>query len=215
MFLQYLLIKIGNFGRWIWRIFNCMESWTRRSTWTNQMDSKMKLESLVSLCEASFGCGPTDLGYVKRYHDTRRSSTGYVLKLSSRTIFWCNKRQITVSLSTREAKYRAAAGAAQECTWLKLLMKDWHQKVDYSIPLQCDNQSVIRLVENSMFHCRTKHVEVHCHFIRDSLEGKIRKTKWYTCLQKSWILAHMRAFTVVQRMRTSAEGSVKISSLAQ
>jgi len=100
------------------------------------------------------------LRYVNRYHDTRRSSTRYVFKLSSTTIYWCNKRQPTVSLSTREAEYRAAAGAAQKCTWLKLLMKDWHQKVDYSIPLQCNNQSVICLVENSMFHGRTKHVEV-------------------------------------------------------
>ena len=118
------------------------------------------------------------LRYVKRYHDTRRSSTGYVFKLSSRTISWCNKRQPAESLSTKEAKYIAAARAAQECTWLKLLMKDWHQKVDYSIPLQCDNQFMIRLIVNLMFHGRTKHVEVHCHFIRDNLEGRIWMTKW-------------------------------------
>ena len=52
------------------------------------------------------------LRYVKRYHDTRRSSIGYVFKLSSKIISWCNKRQPTVSLSTKEAEYRAAAGAA-------------------------------------------------------------------------------------------------------
>ena len=57
-------------------------------------------------------------------HDTRKSIIGYVFKLGSRSIFLCNKRQLTVSLSTREAEYRAAAGEAQECTWLKLLIED-------------------------------------------------------------------------------------------
>ena len=37
-------------------------------------------------------------------HGTRRSITGYVIKLDSRTIPWYNKRQPGVSLSTREAK---------------------------------------------------------------------------------------------------------------
>ncbi|KAE8735856.1 Detected protein of unknown function [Hibiscus syriacus] len=46
-------------------------------------------------------------------HDTRRSTTGYVFKLGSKTISWCIKRQPTISLSTTEAEYRAAAMAAQ------------------------------------------------------------------------------------------------------
>ena len=95
--------------------------------------------------------GYSDVGYVGD-HYTRKSITGYVFKLGSRTISWCHKRQPTASLSTREAEYRAGAGVTQECIWLKLLMKDWHQKVDYSILLQCDNRFMIRLVENSMFH---------------------------------------------------------------
>ena len=109
------------------------------------------------------------LRYVKGYHDTRRSSIKYVFKLGSRTISSCNKRQPTVSLSTREVEYRAAAGVAQESTWLKLLIEDWHQKIDYPIPFHCDNQSAIRLTENPMFHARTKHVEMHYHSIRENV----------------------------------------------
>ena len=37
-------------------------------------------------------------------HDTRRSITMYMFKIGSRTISWCNKRQPTISLSTREAE---------------------------------------------------------------------------------------------------------------
>ena len=102
-------------------------------------------------------------------HDTRRSTTGYVFMLGSRAISWCSKRQPTVSLSTTEAEYRAAAMAAQESTWLIRLMNDLHQLVDYAVPLYCDNQSAVRLAENPVFHARTKHVEVHYHFIREKV----------------------------------------------
>ena len=54
----------------------------------------------------------------------------------------------------------------------KLMMEDWHQKIDYIIPLYCDNQSAIRLVENLVIHARTKHTEVHYHFIREKVLKK-------------------------------------------
>ncbi|KAE8708207.1 PLAC8 family protein [Hibiscus syriacus] len=84
--------------------------------------------------------GYCDADYA-RDHDTRRSTMGYVFKLGSGTISWCSKRQPTVSLSTTEAEYRAAAMAAQESTWLIQLMNNLHQLVDYAISLYCDNQS--------------------------------------------------------------------------
>jgi hypothetical protein len=120
---------------------------------------------LVGYCDADYAGD----------HDTRRSTTGYVFKLGSGTISWCSKRQPTVSLSTTEAEYRAAAMAAQESTWLMQLMRDLHQPIDYAVSLHCDNQSAIRLAENPEFHARTKHVEVHYHFVREKvLEGKIK-----------------------------------------
>jgi hypothetical protein len=120
---------------------------------------------LVGYCDADYAGD----------HDTRRSTTGYVFKLGSGTISWCSKRQPTVSLSTTEAEYRAAAMATQESTWLMQLMRDLHQPIDYAVSLHCDNQSAIRLAENPEFHARTKHVEVHYHFVREKvLEGKIK-----------------------------------------
>ena len=104
-----------------------------------------------------------------RYHDTQKSSIEYVFKLDSRTISWCSKRQSTISLSTIEAEYRAAIRATQESTWLKLLTEDLHQKINYPVPPHYDNHSAVCLVENLMFHARTRHVEVHCHFVRDKV----------------------------------------------
>ncbi|KAJ9556278.1 hypothetical protein OSB04_010892 [Centaurea solstitialis] len=84
---------------------------------------------LVEYCDADYAGD----------YDTQRSTTGYVFKLGSGAISWCSKRQPTVSLSTTEAEYRAAAAAAQESTWLMILIKDLHQNFDYAVPLHCDN----------------------------------------------------------------------------
>ncbi|KAF7810522.1 putative mitochondrial protein [Senna tora] len=106
--------------------------------------------------------------------DTRRSTTGYVMSIGSGAVSWCSKRQPTVSLCSTEAEYRATAMTAQECTWLMQLLKDIHQSVDYPVELFCDNQSAIRLAGNPVFHARTKHVEVHYHYIREKvLRGDI------------------------------------------
>lgn len=55
---------------------------------------------------------------------------------------------------------------------------DLHQPVETPIPLYCDNVSTIRLAENPVFHERTKHVDVHYHFIRESLA---RRNQARTC----------------------------------
>jgi hypothetical protein len=106
-------------------------------------------------------------------YDTRGSTTGYVFSLGSGAVFWCSKRQPIVSLLTTEAEYRAATMAAQESTWLTWLLLDLRQLIE-QVLLHCDNRSALCLAKNLMFHARTKHIEVHYHFIREKvLQGEI------------------------------------------
>jgi len=99
------------------------------------------------------------------------------------------KRQPTVALSSTEVEYRSAAMAAQESTWLKQLMEDLHQPTEYQVRIFYDNLSSIRLAENPIFHARTKHIEVHYHYIRENvLKGEIEMVPTKTDEQTADIL---------------------------
>lgn len=65
-----------------------------------------------------------------------------------------------------------ATMAAQECVWLKYLMEDIFSKVDYVVQICCDNESLIKLASNPVFHGRTKQVKVHHHFVREKVLNK-------------------------------------------
>ncbi|XP_049406095.1 secreted RxLR effector protein 161-like [Solanum stenotomum] len=85
----------------------------------------------------------------------RRSTSGYCFNLGFATVSWCSKKNAIVALSSTEAKYIAATMATQECNWLKCLIGDIFDKVDYVVQIQCDYENAIKLTSNSIFHGRT------------------------------------------------------------
>ena len=104
------------------------------------------------------------------YKADRRSTSGFVFSLRSGAISWSSKKQPTVTLSSREAKYRDVAVAACEVVWLKRILKDLGVPIKDLIPLYCDNMSSVYVARNSVFHACTKHIEVHYHFIRERVQ---------------------------------------------
>ncbi|XP_071708375.1 secreted RxLR effector protein 161-like [Rutidosis leptorrhynchoides] len=97
------------------------------------------------------------------------STLGYCFNMSSAVISWCSKKQDVVALFSTEAEYIAATMADQECTWLRRLIGDILEEVDYVVKLKCDNESAIKLASNPVFHARTKHIEMRYHFIREKV----------------------------------------------
>ncbi|WJZ96954.1 hypothetical protein VitviT2T_015594 [Vitis vinifera] len=111
---------------------------------------------LRAFSDADWAGDPTD----------RRSTTGYCFLLGSSLISWRSKKQTFVARSSTEAEYRALADTTSELLWLRWLLKDLGVSTSSATPLYCDNQSAIHIAHNDVFHERTKHIEIDCHFIR-------------------------------------------------
>ena len=64
--------------------------------------------------------------------------------------------------------------AACEVAWLQKLLVDLGQSVHDAVVIYCDNISSIMLANNPVYHARTKHIEVHHHFVREKvLAGEV------------------------------------------
>ncbi|XP_026460030.1 uncharacterized protein LOC113360781 [Papaver somniferum] len=96
----------------------------------------------------------------------RRSTTGYCLFLGNSLISWFSKKQYVVSRSSAEDEYRALAHTTSEIFWLRWLLQDMGVISSEPTPLSCINKAAIHISHNDVFHERTKHIEIDCHFVR-------------------------------------------------
>ena len=88
------------------------------------------------------------------------------------SISWESRKQRTVALSTTEAEYMALSDAAKEAVYLRALLNKigYPQKV---VEIFNDNQGTIQLTKNSMFHKRSKHIDIRFHFIQEVIHRNI------------------------------------------
>lgn len=101
--------------------------------------------------------------------DTRRSTIGWYMLLGDALIPWKCKKKYHVSKST-ETVYRVMSTACSEILWLRGILEELGFPQNNLIPLHADNTNPIQI---AIFHERTKHIEVDCHFIRDTLEDQV------------------------------------------
>ena len=114
---------------------------------------------LQAYSDADWGGDPTD----------RRSTTGYCIFLGDSLVSWRSKKQSLTSRSSTEAEYRALADTTSEILWIRWLLDDLGITQSSPTDLYCDNRSAIQIAHNDVFHERTKHIEIDCHFIRQHI----------------------------------------------
>ena len=64
----------------------------------------------------------------------------------------------------------AANTTTCEAIWLRKLLMSLFRKRMETTKVYCDNQSCIKLSEKPVFHDRSKHIDIICHFIRDCVQ---------------------------------------------
>ncbi|MCO5552616.1 hypothetical protein L7F22_006130 [Adiantum nelumboides] len=89
--------------------------------------------------------------------------------LGSSCISWLSKKKPTMATSSGEAEYRAVFTATVECVCLRCLMADLGVGQDTANTIYTESQSALAIVRNPIFHARTKHIEVHYHYVRERL----------------------------------------------
>ena len=63
-----------------------------------------------------------------------------------------------------------------ELQWLKFLFADFGLNFSSLTLLYCDNKATLHIAANLVFHDRTKHIELDCHFIREKIQVGLIKT---------------------------------------
>nr|GEY17843.1 retrotransposon protein, putative, unclassified [Tanacetum cinerariifolium] len=67
------------------------------------------------------------------------------------------------------AKYVFAGKACQQALWMKQALIDYGIRLD-NVSIMCENKGAIDLSKNLIQHYRTKHIEIHHHFLRDNVQ---------------------------------------------
>lgn len=125
-------------------------------------------ERFTTYADADFGGDP----------DSRRSTSGMVVKMGTGAISWASKLQPVVTLSTTEAEYISACSAGQEVLWLRNLFSEMGYPVQETSPLHLDNQSAIAVSKNPEHHGRMKHLDLRHYWLRDVVKDGLVEIKY-------------------------------------
>ena len=98
--------------------------------------------------------------------ETRRSTTGFLIKFGTAPTSWCSKLQKCISTSTAESEYYSLSECGKHCMWYLNLLKELNININ-SIEVNVDNIAAIYNAKNQTINPKTKHVDIRVHYIRE------------------------------------------------
>ena len=72
-----------------------------------------------------------------------------------------------MATSSCEAEYRASFTTIVECVWLRRLIEEFGITNAEPTSIFTNNQGAIAIAKNPVFHAKTKHIEVHYHYVKE------------------------------------------------
>jgi hypothetical protein len=120
--------------------------------------------------------GYSDSSYAEE--KDRKSVGGYIFKQAGAAISWKSTKQPIIARSSMEAEYIALDEAAKEAQWLKKFEVEIGLNTKNPIIICEDNQSAIKMAKNPIHNCRSKHIDVRYHVIRDLVAAKVIEVKY-------------------------------------
>ncbi|GKB52788.1 hypothetical protein Tco_0903541 [Tanacetum coccineum] len=99
----------------------------------------------------------------------RKSTSGVCTFMGCCLTSWFSKKQTALAISTTEAECVSARKACQQALWMKQALIDYGIRLD-DVPIMCDNKGDFDFSKNPVQHSRTKHIEIHHHFLRDNVQ---------------------------------------------
>jgi len=116
------------------------------------------------------------IGYVNSDYagckDTRCSTEGNVFIVVGGPVSWESKCQETVVLSTVESEYMAFIHTTAQALWIMKFFAKIGLPVTNLITIYADNNGSISNSTNNKNHCRTKHINVKFHFVKEHMKKR-------------------------------------------
>eukprot|EP00253_Pinus_taeda_P024840 PITA_24840 len=122
------------------------------------------------------------VGHIARFMQTPREShwkaAKRILRYVRGPITWACKKQGAIFLSSAEAECRGAVEASKEALWLCQILSEFSFQQKHPTTIWCDNQSAIQICKDPVQHQRSKHIELHMHFIRNLIHDHVLEVQY-------------------------------------
>jgi len=117
--------------------------------------------------------------------ETRKSHTGWMVRVGGSLVAWYSKRQGAWAQSTCEAEYIAAASLANEVVWWRRLCEDMGYGLEGPITMWCDNRATVSLADHEGKFDAVKHIQIRYHIVRDYQHRGLVQVQW-RCSNRMW-----------------------------
>lgn len=110
--------------------------------------------------------------------NTRKSTSGLVIKVFGNLVQWGSRKQNSVSLSSCEAEYVALSSTITGVLWVRKVLFDLGFELVSPVEIFEDNQSVILVASQDKCENKLKHIDIKLSFVQDIVRKKLVKISY-------------------------------------